>query len=301
MDTKDLEKRFLDDQKIGIVCCQLGVKHSGKSVFASGMISYFLKNDIYDSFHLFIPCYRNESKNTYAFLEQLSPKNDKKVIIYENFSLTIIQDIMNKSKTDKKRRFIWIEDGTSFGELFNDRSNILKDLITKNRHYRTSLFLTIHHHKSILHPSLRSQINWFFLMRQPNKKVLETIFEENMSLYYEKSDWLNLCRDRMKTDGFPIIAVDKDRGDVDCKAEDWKSFKTEMTYILNVSNRYISRKNDKTSVQSNRTEIPPESGRHGGEIQKNESFKTANKNTDSRQFNPSRKIISQLLQSTHRN
>ena len=138
-------------------------------------------------------------------------------------------------------------------------------------------------------------------MRQPNKKVLETIFEENMSLYYDKSDWLKLCRDRMKSNGFPIITVDKDRGDIDCLVEDWKSFKTEMTYILNVSNRYIAKKNAETSIQSNRTEDAPKLRRHRGQDKENESLKTANKNTDSRQFNPSSKIIGQLLQSAHTN
>ena len=296
MDCKDLEKRFLKDQSTGIVICMLGVKHSGKTVFSSAMISYFLKHNTYDEYHLFIPCFLNESKNGYAFLMSLPDKEDSKITIYEKFTLTMLSDILEKAKKSKKRRFIWLEDSTSdLATMFNDKSKVMTDLVTKNRHYgpMTVLF-TIHHAKAILHPILRSNINWFFLMRQPNKKVLEMIHEENMSLYFEKSAWLGLCRDKMKSDGFPIIAVDKDRGDIDASVENWQSFKSEITYILNTANKYNS-KNAKSPIHTNRTESPPESGGQRDSNKKDESKKTPTKNPYSRRFYPLSKTIYSLL------
>lgn len=245
MEITDLEKPFLEEFNKGGVYLQCGVRYSGKSLFASSLIRHLLVTDQFDRYELVIPTYSFQAKDTYAWVEQLDKKIQDKITVYESFSLQIVEDIMRQARKDDKRTFYYMDDATSIGELFSLYSTEFKDLTTKARHYRTVLWLAIHHVKGVLTPQIRSSISFYCVHRLPDSSLLETIWQENLSLFYEKKDWLQMCREEMKKD-FPLIVIHRDKaGGVDNTGMDWKFIAKQRLLILKSMDSSIAKKNTK--------------------------------------------------------
>jgi hypothetical protein len=236
MESQNLEQGFIKElaPKHAIIV-QTGVRYSGKSLWSCSLLRHLMVNTkLYDEYHLIIPTWKFQSKGTFKWL-QLLPKNiADKITVYEDFSVNIVSKLLEKGKCDKRHRYLYLDDATSFGELFQ-QSEQLKDLITKARHYKITTHIITHHLKAVMIPLLRSNISYYILHRNVNSKFLEGIYDENLSLFFDKKDWFNVCRKEMKKD-YPAIAIDRDRQRVDCNTMNWNYINTQRNLILNLNN-----------------------------------------------------------------
>jgi len=251
MESQNLENQFYDDltKRYGFII-QAGVRFSGKSLFTSALIKEMIESKSFDEYHLFIPTFKFQARGTFDWLS--AAKGD--ITIYEDFSVNIVQRIMSNPK---KSKCIWVDDSTSFGNFFA-QSDVLKDLVTKCRHYKISLILTCHHLKSVMAPLLRSNVSYYVLHRNVNAKFLEGVWEESASLFMERKEWMSLCRKEMKND-WPCIILDRDRQKYDLQGMSWKSIRKQRLLILNYKEKDIdasatsSRENDKATDTPQRT------------------------------------------------
>lgn len=80
----------------GKLTMSIGSKHSGKSYMLLHYIKYAMDNDLYDEYHLVLPVYEFEEKDSYAWLDKHKTKaritiyTEHDPIIIENFSLDLV-------------------------------------------------------------------------------------------------------------------------------------------------------------------------------------------------------------------
>ena len=246
MEYHKLEKEFIKElaPKHGVIV-QTGVRHSGKSLWSCALLRHLMisPKSLYHEFHLVIPTWRFQAKDTFAWIGELPEAVQDKITIYEDFSINVIRRLLDRSIKDKRHRYLYIDDATSFGELFS-QSETLKDLITKARHYKITTHIITHHLKAVMIPLLRSNISYYILHRNVNAKFLEGIYEENLSLFFSKQDWFDTCRKEMRGE-FPAIAIDRDQQRVDCGAMNWSYIKKERDLIINSTSTNINQDDNK--------------------------------------------------------
>jgi hypothetical protein len=253
MENHNLEKDFINElAPKHAVIVQTGVRYSGKSLWSCSLLRHLLTNTkIYDEYHLIIPTWRFQAKGTFKWLEHLPKAITEKITIYEDFSINMVSKLLEKAKKDKRHRYMYLDDATSFGELFQ-QSETLKDLVTKTRHFRITFHVQTHHLKSVCLPLLRSSVSYYILHRNVNAKFLEGIYDESLSLFFDKKDWIDICRKEMRKE-YPAIAIDRDRQRIDCNAMNWNIIKFQRDILLNNDNIEYSNKNDKKIHQNNTT------------------------------------------------
>jgi hypothetical protein len=232
MENHELSKPFIKElAPKHAVIVQCGVRYSGKSLWSCALLRYLMTNTkIYDEYHLVIPTWKFQAKGTFKWIESLDKSISSKITIYEDFSLNVVSNLLTKGRRDSRHRYLYLDDATSFSELFS-QSEVLKDLITKARHYKITTHIITHHLKAVMIPLLRSNVSYYILHRNVNAKFLEGIYEENLSLFFERKDWIDLCRREMRKD-YPALAIDRDRQRIDCNAMDWDFIKTQRDILL---------------------------------------------------------------------
>ena len=268
MEYHNLENEFIEElAPKHAVIVQTGVRHSGKSLWSCALLRHLMtdKERLYDEYHLIIPTWSFQAKDTFAWIGDLPKKTQGKITIYEEFSINVIRKLLDKSAKDKLHRYLYIDDATTFGELFQ-QSETLKDLITKARHYKITTHIITHHLKAVMIPLLRSNVSYYFLHRNVNSKFLEGIYEENLSLFYTRADWFDTCRREMRHP-FPAIAIDRDRQRVDCGAMDWNFIKKQRALIIKSPSTSISNDDNKTVHKDKPTKNGCNSGKCTHRIQ----------------------------------
>lgn len=274
METKNLKKPFLEEMDRGGVWLQCGVRHSGKTVFGSAVIRHAMEKDMFDFYDLVIPTYGYQAKDTFCWLETLPDKIKNKITIYQDFSVLILDFIIERQKSDKFRgtkTFFYMDDATAITELSGPSIEQFKIMTTQARHLGICMWLTFHHVKRILTPQIRGSCSFFVIHRLPDIKILETIWEENMSLWYDKNTWLDFCRKTMRED-YPCVVVHRDKaGGVDDKAMDgWDFIKKQRDIILKEMDSSIPDKKKKPCNNVSKTEKHQAVHKDGGGAKKNQ-------------------------------
>lgn len=248
METHNLEKEFLKElaPKHGLIV-QTGVRYSGKSLWSSCLLRHLMtETKLYDEYHLIIPTWRFQAKDTFRWVSHLPDNIQNKITVYEDFSINVISKLVQRGKKDKKHRYLYVDDATAFGELFG-QSEVLKVLVTQARHIAITTHIITHHLKAVMLPLLRSNVSYYILHRNVNSKFLEGIYEENLSLFYERKDWLDVCRKQMRQD-YPAIALDRDKQRLDCGAMDWGFIKTQRDLITKFNSIVYNKKDDNEEI-----------------------------------------------------
>lgn len=171
-----LEKDFLEEFEKGRVCLSVGTKGSGKSYTMLAYLRYCLKHDIYDVYLLSLPVYKFEQFDSYDFIKNY--KGKAKIIIFNRYDTMIFKKAM--SLPNESRKLILLDDSTG-GWSWRAEPEELQ-FLAAIRHHNCSLWIVIHVLKSALPPTMRSMIDFIFLHLNTNKKGLETVYEEYLSI-----------------------------------------------------------------------------------------------------------------------
>jgi len=190
----DLQEKFLNDTtKTGRFILSLGSKGSGKSYFLLLYLRYCIYNNLFERYHLILPMFESEQNDSYGFL-----KNQNHCFIYDGYSPKVVQ-LVEKERLKYKTLFIIDDASAELVKNLNDQT-FLK-LITTTRHGKgCTVFACVHSSKRILAPAIRQQIDYLFLYKVSNKKLLYDIFEEYASMTYDKfNEFMRMYREAMET------------------------------------------------------------------------------------------------------
>ncbi len=179
---QQIKDMFADVTQQPIILC-LGQKGGGKSFRTMTLIMWLLHNNVFDQYFLVLPTFHYEATNSYAWLK---PFEDK-VFICKEYTPEMSQAFLQrKDETipphEIPRTFLWLDD-VGMNETFrSDRSFV--GLLSVARHKRLSVCLCYHSLTSghTLSPFLRQNVTHTLLFRVTNEKLLESIFEELISM-----------------------------------------------------------------------------------------------------------------------
>lgn len=179
---EQLQKMFEDPTQSPILLC-LGQKGGGKSFRTMTLLMWLLRHNVFDQYFLVLPTFFYEAANSYAWLK---PFEDR-VFICREYTPELSQAFLQrKDETipphEIPRTFLWLDD-VGMNESFRmDRSFV--GLLSVARHKRLSVCLCYHSLTSghTLSPFLRQNVTHTLLFRVTNEKLLESIFEELISM-----------------------------------------------------------------------------------------------------------------------
>lgn len=192
MEQGDLNKEFAVDMTIGCVLCSVGSKGAGKTSFMLACLRACLERGIFDDYVLILPSYEVEADDSYAFLEDF-----EEVTIYTKYHESIARKLYNRNhdiKTRKATLFV-IDDASAFAiDLHNGKSSELVGLISESRHVKVTTWLLVHSLRNILSPIMRENIRYLLLYSITNRRLLEAVYEEYMSVYMDKNQFMEWYR-----------------------------------------------------------------------------------------------------------
>jgi hypothetical protein len=179
---EQLQQMFQDRSQSPILLC-LGQKGGGKSFRTMTLIMWLLRNNVFDQYFLVLPTFHYEASNSYAWLRPFG----EKVYITKEYTPELSQAFLDRQ--DEKippheipRTFLWMDD-VGMNEAFRtDRQFV--GLLSIARHKRLSVCICYHSLTSghTLSPFLRQNVTHTLLFRVTNEKLLESIFEELISM-----------------------------------------------------------------------------------------------------------------------
>lgn len=174
---------MFEDRYQSPILLVLGQKGGGKSFRMMTLLMYLLRNNIYDRYFFVLPTYKFEASNSYAWL---APFKDR-VYITTEYTPDITAAFMDRKDDaipahEIPRTFLWLDDVGCNESFRNDRMFV--SLLSIARHKRLSVALCYHSLTSgcTLTPFLRQNVTHTLLFRVTNEKLLESIYEELISM-----------------------------------------------------------------------------------------------------------------------
>lgn len=147
------------------------------------LLMWLLHNNVFDQYFLVLPTFHYEAANSYAWLQ---PFLDK-VFVTQEYTPEISQAFLQRADESVPphalpRTFLWLDD-VGMNEAFRTDRHFV-GLLSVARHKRLSVCLCYHSLTSghTLSPFLRQNITHTLLFRVTNEKLLESIFEELISM-----------------------------------------------------------------------------------------------------------------------
>jgi len=198
----------------------IGTKGSGKTYTMLNYLKFcFAHPKMYDQYILILPAYTIEQNDSYSFIDA----NQKNIFIFEQYDEMITEHFLKDQYKKKKSTLFVIDDSSSQGMFNLDDS--LKHLITVLRHMETTLFLISHAASGIMSPFIRMNSDILLLSRITNYKLLETIYDEFLSLTHfqghdGKKEFIRLFIELHKKP-FQIIYIDMRENMIDFDAGNW--------------------------------------------------------------------------------
>lgn len=179
---EQLQQMFLDPTQAPILLC-LGQKGGGKSFRTMTLLMWLLRNNVFDQYFLVLPTFHFEAANSYAWLK---PFEDKVFITKEYTPELSTAFLQRPDETIPPhaipRTFLWLDD-VGMNEAFRTDRHFV-GLLSVARHKRLSVCLCYHSLTSghTLSPFLRQNVTHTLLFRVTNEKLLESVFEELISM-----------------------------------------------------------------------------------------------------------------------
>ena len=170
------EKEFLDAFH-GKFTMSIGSKGSGKSWTLLHYIKYAMDNDMYDEYHLVLPVYEFEQNDSYAWLTK--HKTKAKIFVYTEHDLMIVNKLIDR-KRPYNNAFWGLDDSSGSWKIQADAFEL--KFYSRLRHFNVTMWIVVHTVRAALPASLRSQIDFLFLFMNTNRKALEAIYEEWLSI-----------------------------------------------------------------------------------------------------------------------
>lgn len=270
---QQIKDMFLDPTQSPILLC-LGQKGGGKSFRTMTLIMWLIHNDVFDQYFLVLPTFHYEASNSYAWLK---PFEDK-VFIAKEYTPEISQAFLQRQDEtipphEIPRTFLWMDD-VGMNETFrSDRSFV--GLLSVARHKRLSVCLCYHSLTSghTLSPFLRQNVTHTLLFRVTNEKLLESIYEELISMtgvfprfrLFKEAYNAHTCSTVHPTTGvvaknFQGICINNALGCLDWKIAEWFSEESKLllTFLENMKHQ-MQEENIPPPIQSqNLKELTPQ-------------------------------------------
>lgn len=205
------ELDFLDDDTHRIIL-SLGSKGSGKTHMMINYLKYALMTNKYAEYHLVLPAYKNEKDGQYEFL-----KGMKNVYIYNTYNPKIC------GRIKKPNTLFIIDDATSNGLDIKKDMNLMR-IITTSRHMKIQLWLIFHAVRSIMSVPVRANIDYLFVHKTTNRKLLEAIYEEYFSMYPEfdrEQTFINFYHENVLMQEYNALFLNLVKGHYDTNVNQW--------------------------------------------------------------------------------
>lgn len=205
---RDLQLEFLECIRRNCLIISVGQKGTGKSTHLSQLIKFYMKHNIFKEYIVISPSFKTDPA-----LQFLLKSKGTKITIYEGFFMNILKQF----KMDGIKKLLVIDDFTAV--LSKQGNQDFTHFLITLRHLSVSTHLVSHGLKSIgLVPTIRNTVDIFFIFRNSNRQMLETLYNENYSLHYNKDEFLKFFRDQQR---FDLIALHPDTNSIDLNANDW--------------------------------------------------------------------------------
>ncbi len=211
------EADFLKDFE-GKLAIAVGCKGSGKSYLLLHYLYYAMAHELYDEYHLVLPCYEFEEHSSYSWIAEAKTK--AKIFIYSEHDQMIIDRLMNRPRPYNKA-FYGIDDSTGSWSIQADPYEI--KYLSRLRHFRVTQFIVVHVVRAGLPASLRAQIDLLFLFMNTNRIALNAAYEEWASLTYPTfKDFLKVFTEEVLAQKYNAMLIFcRKNGVIDTGVKDW--------------------------------------------------------------------------------
>lgn len=181
-----------------VECCTssafIGEPKSGKTFAAMESCKYWMKNNVFDTYLLIIPQFKNEQNDSYAFLRAADPK---KVTILETFSPIAIEKLLAQQKKNadlfdagklkvKPKALLIIDDATSQVDIL--ACDALLSIVTENRHLCVHSLFIMHAYKKVIDTRVRQNFKFFFIY-YCGKSLMHDIYDDFVSFNLDFDDF----------------------------------------------------------------------------------------------------------------
>lgn len=269
---EQLQNMFLDPTQSPILLC-LGQKGGGKSFRTMTLLMWLIRNNIFDQYFLILPTFYYEASNSYAWLK---PFQEKVFIAREYTPEMSAAFLQRKDETIAPhlipRTFMWLDD-VGMNESFRmDRSFV--GLLSVARHKRLSICLCYHSLTSghTLSPFVRQNVTHTLLFRVTNEKLLESIYEELISMtgQFERFKDFKFTYNAHTTSqvnastgevqrNFNGICINNSLGCLDWRVAEWfpDESQTLKTFLDAMKDLYANQSLPPANQNQNLTEVTP--------------------------------------------
>lgn len=176
-----MEQEFVESILKNWVVLSIGTKGSGKTYLMLKYLKFAFQNNLYEKYVLVLPMFNMEQNDSYSFIDA----NQKNIFVFDTYNEVIASQLYKEqekagAKGSKPKTLFCIDDASGEDVKIIDHS--LKRLITNIRHTNTALWMCVHSASGILSPFIRQQTDILFLSKIGNARLLESIWEEFLSL-----------------------------------------------------------------------------------------------------------------------
>ena len=216
-----LEKSFLELMEAKRLVVSCGQKHSGKSYVALHYLMYAFKHNLFDVYLLVLPTYAIEENDSYKFIREY--KGHAHIIIYNKFDDLIIKSLVKMP--NKQRKFLMVDDATGMFDRIASQDSI--QLVAQLRHYNASGWLIFHLLSGAMPRSLRSMTDCLFIHMNSNRKTLEQIYYEYLSLCFDRfDDFLKYYKTEILSKKYNSLFINtREVGAYDSRVNEWNILK----------------------------------------------------------------------------
>lgn len=178
---QQIERDFLGDNTCRVTV-SVGTKGSGKTHLMLAYVKFALRTRRFDSLHLVLPSFSNEEDDSYKWLTE-----HNNVYIYTQYSPVVTERVIKAATANAKagkQTFFALDDATHNGVDLSIDHEFL-ELITTSRHKKVSVWLIFHSLRAVINPVIRANIDYMFIFRISNNRLLTALYEEYFSMFKE--------------------------------------------------------------------------------------------------------------------
>lgn len=191
-----LASSFAETLKEGGLILSCGGRGSGKSTFMLATLHACYDMGTYEDYNLIFPSLHVEASGAYEWCLKV-----KHFTIYTGYHESILEKIYkrNQDEDKRKRTLIIIDDATAFAsDLHRGVNDDIVKLVCQLRHVKVTIWLLVHSLKNVISPVLRDNLSYLIIYDITNKRLLNTIWEEYLSVFVDEKQFLEWYRELQK-------------------------------------------------------------------------------------------------------
>lgn len=212
-----LEQEFMEGFSKGRVAVSVGTKNSGKSYMMLHYLHYCLENNIYAEYYLSLPTYTFEQKDSYKFIREY--KGKAKIYVYSMWDEMIINRI--KQSDPKVKKLCLVDDAS--GNFRLNATQVELTFMAQIRHHNCSIWLIFHMLRHALPATFRCCIDYLFVHMNTNRRGLEAIYEEFLSLVFPTfKEFLEYYKNNILSEEYnSLLIYTREVGKYDPECKTW--------------------------------------------------------------------------------